>query len=189
MAGNRKLKKPPAGFYVVGIGASAEGIEALKEFFGAMPADSGMAFVIVQHLEPRSESRMAEILAKCTTMKVLPAENGMPVEPNRVFTNPPGRAVTMKDGLLVLGQPAVRGGVFDRDAPAGILPRWQRPGHADDGRPCRPAQPCSEESPHQYRAERIEGDCRPAARSTGGSISVNLHPQSGWPHEASRREA
>lgn len=104
----RHPKETSLDFSVVGIGASAGGIEALKEFFGAMPAGSGMAFVIVQHLEPRSESRMAEILAKCTTMKVVPAEDGMPVEPNRVFTNPPGRALTMKDGRLVLGQPAER---------------------------------------------------------------------------------
>ena len=66
-----------SGLRIVGLGASAGGLEALKEFFGAMPADSGMAFVIVQHLDPAHESRMAEILAKCTTMKVVQAEDGM----------------------------------------------------------------------------------------------------------------
>ena len=96
---------------IVGLGASAGGIEALKEFFGAMPADSGMAFVIVQHLEPTHESRMAEILAKHTTMKVVQAGDGMPVQPNTVFTNPPGRALSIHDGRLVLGKPTERGHV------------------------------------------------------------------------------
>lgn len=91
-------------FSVVGIGASAGGIEALKEFLGAMPSASGMAFVVVQHLEPTSESRMAEILGKCTLMKVVPAEDGMPIEPNVVYTNPPGRTLSVGDGRLVLGE-------------------------------------------------------------------------------------
>ena len=98
---------PEAGvgrFPVVGIGASAGGLEALKEFFSAMPADSGMAFVIVQHLEPSHESRMAEILAKCTTMKVVQAESDMPVRPNAVYTNPPGRTLSLHGARLVLGK-------------------------------------------------------------------------------------
>jgi two-component system CheB/CheR fusion protein len=93
---------------VVGIGASAGGLEALKEFLTAMPADSGMVFVVVQHLEPSHESRMAEILAKNTTMKVVQAADGMPVEPDTVFTNPPGRALSIRDGRFVLDQPAER---------------------------------------------------------------------------------
>lgn len=95
-------------FPVVGIGASAGGLEAMKEFFGAMPADNGMAFVVVQHLEPRSESRMAEILAKTTTMKVGAAEDGVAVEPNSVYTNPPGRPLSIREGRLVLGKPTER---------------------------------------------------------------------------------
>ncbi len=93
---------------VVGIGASAGGIEALKEFFTAMPSDSGMAFVVVQHLEPQHQSQMAEILAKCTSMKVVQAEDGMPVEPNRVLTNAPGRAMSIRAGRIVLGMPPER---------------------------------------------------------------------------------
>src|SRR5262245_24286129 len=57
-------------FPVVGIGASAGGLEAFSEFFDAMPPDSGMAFVIVQHLPPTGESLLAEILQKRTTMPV-----------------------------------------------------------------------------------------------------------------------
>ncbi|NBB94909.1 MAG: response regulator [Planctomycetes bacterium] len=90
---------------VVGIGASAGGLDALKEFFGAMPDDSGMAFVVIQHLDPAHESRMAEILAKSTTMKVVQADDGMAVEPNCVYTYPPGRPLSIRQGRLVLGKP------------------------------------------------------------------------------------
>ncbi len=91
-------------FPIVGIGASAGGLDALKEFFEAMPADSGMAFVVIQHLDPRHKSRMAEILAKYTAMKVVEAADGMPAEPNTVFTNPPGRALCLQGGKLVLAR-------------------------------------------------------------------------------------
>lgn len=87
---------------VVGIGASAGGLDALKDFFAAMPADSGMAFVVVQHLDPVHESRMAEILGKSTTMSVMQAEEGMPVQPNTVYTNPPGRTLCIRQGRLEL---------------------------------------------------------------------------------------
>jgi chemotaxis methyl-accepting protein methylase/chemotaxis response regulator CheB/signal transduction histidine kinase len=89
---------------VVGIGASAGGIEALKELFTAMPSDNGMAFVVIQHLEPTHESRMADILGKCTGMKVVQAEDGIQVRPNRVYTNPAGKYLTIQAGQLVLSQ-------------------------------------------------------------------------------------
>ena len=88
---------------VVGIGASAGGLDALKELFGAMPADTGMAFVVVQHLDPAHESRMAEILNRSTAMRVMLAEDGIPVEPNTVYTNPPGRTLSIRQGRLALG--------------------------------------------------------------------------------------
>jgi two-component system CheB/CheR fusion protein len=87
---------------VVGIGASAGGVEALKEFFAAMPPESRMAFVVVQHLEPTHDSQMAEILARCTSMKVVQAESGMLVEPDRVYTNPAGRYLEISGGRLTL---------------------------------------------------------------------------------------
>jgi len=95
-------------FPIVGIGASAGGLDAMKEFFSAMPADSGMAFVVIQHLEPAHESRMAEILAKFTAMKVRQAEDGLAVEPGTVYTNPPGRALGIRGGRLVFGAPRER---------------------------------------------------------------------------------
>jgi hypothetical protein len=70
----------------------------LKEFFTAMPSDSGIAFVVIQHLEPHHQNQMAEILAKCTSMKVMLAEDGMPVKPDTVLTNAPGRAMSIRDG-------------------------------------------------------------------------------------------
>ena len=96
---------------VVGIGASAGGLDALKEFFSAMPTDSGLAFVVVQHLEPTRESRMAEILAKSTAMRVVQAEDGVAVEPNTVYTNPPGKPLVIRRGRLALGGSTGRGHV------------------------------------------------------------------------------
>ena len=60
----------------MGIGASAGGLEAYRSFFSCMPADSGMAFVLVQHLAPDHKSMLAELLGKATTMKVVEATDG-----------------------------------------------------------------------------------------------------------------
>ncbi|MBN2447054.1 MAG: chemotaxis protein CheR, partial [Phycisphaerae bacterium] len=89
---------------VVGIGASAGGIEALKEFFTAMPTGSGLAFVVIQHLEPTHESRMADILSKCTGMTVVQAEDGMPVQANYVYANPAGKYLSIRAGRLILSE-------------------------------------------------------------------------------------
>ena len=94
---------------VVGIGASAGGVEALKELFTAMPSDNGMAFVVIQHLEPTHESRMADILGKCTSMNVVQAEDGMPVRANRVYANPPGKYLSVDAGRLILSEQSRRG--------------------------------------------------------------------------------
>jgi two-component system CheB/CheR fusion protein len=103
--------KPGCSFPIVGIGASAGGLDALKELFEAMPSDSGMAFVVIQHLSPTHESRMAEILAKSTALKVVEATDGTTVEPNTVYTNPPGNALSIRQGRLVLADPSKRGHV------------------------------------------------------------------------------
>jgi two-component system, chemotaxis family, CheB/CheR fusion protein len=73
---------------VVGIGASAGGLVALKEFFTTMPADSGHAFVVIQHLDPHHASYMADILAKHTAMKVIQAGDAMTVAADCVYTIP-----------------------------------------------------------------------------------------------------
>jgi len=81
-------------FYVVGIGASAGGLEAIESFFSKVPINSGLAFVIVQHLSPDYKSLMPEILLKRTSLMVHTAEDGMLVEPNNIYLIP--RKMNMK---------------------------------------------------------------------------------------------
>lgn len=91
---------------IVGIGASAGGIDAFKTFFSKMPAGIGMAFVIVQHLDPNYDSSLAAIIAGYTTMPVRLAEEGMPVGPDQVHVIPPDAILTIKGGILHLARPA-----------------------------------------------------------------------------------
>ena len=88
--------------YIVGLGASAGGLEALQAFFSNMPQDSGLAFVVVQHLSPDYKSLMAELLAKQSTMKVNVAGNGMEIRANEVYVTPPKQNVMVRDGKLQL---------------------------------------------------------------------------------------
>lgn len=77
---------------VVGIGASAGGLQAASRFLDAMPADSGCAFVIIMHLDPTRESALAHLLGGHTAMPVVKAADGMAAEPNRVLrSSPTGR--------------------------------------------------------------------------------------------------
>ncbi len=102
---HRTVDKQFAGL-IVGIGASAGGIEALKTFFSKMPTDSGMTFVVVQHLDPNYESALASIIADRTAMSVSFVEDGAAVAPNQVYVIPPDATLTIKDGLLRLAHPA-----------------------------------------------------------------------------------
>ena len=79
---------PPT--HIVGIGASAGGMAALEAFFTAMPADSGMAFVLVQHLSPDFKSLMDDLLARHTPMPIHRAENGLEVHANAIYVITPG---------------------------------------------------------------------------------------------------
>ncbi|RVD19966.1 chemotaxis protein CheB, partial [Mesorhizobium sp. M4A.F.Ca.ET.020.02.1.1] len=95
---------------VVGIGASAGGIEALGRFFDAMPADSGCAFVVVLHLDPKHESEMARVLASHTTMQVAQVVDGMRIVSDRVYVIAPDTDLKISDGGLHVSRPAeVRG--------------------------------------------------------------------------------
>ena len=96
---------------VVGIGASAGGIESLKDFFSEMPDDSGLAFVVVQHLDPNHASYMADLLGRQTKMKVAPAQEGSPVRSNCVYTIPPNKFLSIEDGVLHLTDPIKRDGL------------------------------------------------------------------------------
>jgi len=87
-------------FPIVGIGASAGGLEAFTQFFAHLPARTGMAFVLVQHLDPRHESRLADLLARTTHMPVLEASQGLAVEPDRVYIIPPNTTMAIARGAL-----------------------------------------------------------------------------------------
>jgi two-component system CheB/CheR fusion protein len=90
---------PPA-FPIVGIGASAGGLDAFHHFFSHMPADCGMAFVVILHLPAARKSMLTEILTRWTTMPVIEGADGVRVEPNRVYVPPPHSVVTLSDGRL-----------------------------------------------------------------------------------------
>ena len=96
--------RPPAtaAFPIAGIGASAGGLEALKELLSHAPTDTGMAFVIIQHLDPKHESMSAEILSRATLMPVKEVQDGMLVEPNHVYVIPPNCNLGLSHGRLKL---------------------------------------------------------------------------------------
>ena len=87
---------------IVGIGASAGGVEALEALFRAMPYQNGMAFVVVTHLDPNRESMLAEILGRATRMPVANARDGEPVEAQHVYVLPAGAILTIREGQLHL---------------------------------------------------------------------------------------
>lgn len=92
-------------FPIVGIGASAGGLEAFEKFFTNLPPDTGMAFVLVQHLDPTHKSILSELIKRYTRMKVVEVEDGMLVEPNSVFVIPPNRYMGILHGKLHLLEP------------------------------------------------------------------------------------
>jgi two-component system CheB/CheR fusion protein len=101
-----------SGFPIVGLGASAGGLAAFEEFFANMPAgtESGMAFVLVQHLAPDHKSILSELIKRYTQMQVCEVEDGMAVEPNRAYIIPPNRDMAFLNGKLhLLEQSAPRG--------------------------------------------------------------------------------
>src|ERR1700693_5117803 len=77
-------------FPVVGLGASAGGLDAFRRVFDALPPKFGMAFVLIQHLDPKHESMMVGLLTGHTTMRVLQAADGMRLERDHVYLIPPG---------------------------------------------------------------------------------------------------
>lgn len=87
---------------VIGLGGSAGGIQALRRFFGAMPSNSGMSFVVVLHLAPEYVSSLSEVLQKTTTMAVQEATDGCEVLPDHVYVIPPGKDLSLTDGHLRL---------------------------------------------------------------------------------------
>src|SRR5664279_3240908 len=87
---------------VAGIGGSAGGLEVFKHLLADLPADSGLAIVFVQHLDPKHHSLLREILGRSTTMAVREAADGMAVEANHVYVIPPNGDLTIAKGMLRL---------------------------------------------------------------------------------------
>jgi PAS domain S-box-containing protein len=87
-------------FLVVGLGASAGGIQALREFFARVPAGSGMAYVVILHLSPDHDSQLAEVLQSAAAIPVTQVENHVRVEPNHVYVIPPNKSLAINDGHL-----------------------------------------------------------------------------------------
>ncbi|MBC8070538.1 MAG: PAS domain-containing protein, partial [Deltaproteobacteria bacterium] len=95
---------PGTAHYVVGIGASAGGLEALERFFAHLPTDTGMAFVVVQHLSPDFRSLMDELLARRTKLPIALVEDGMAIEPDHVYLIPPKKEMIISGGRLLLSE-------------------------------------------------------------------------------------
>ena len=87
---------------IVGIGASAGGLEAIESFFQEMPLDSGMAFVVIQHLSPDYKSMMVELLSRKTKIPVHRAEDGLKVKPDNIYLIPPKKNISIFHGKLIL---------------------------------------------------------------------------------------
>ena len=93
-------------FLIVGMGASAGGLDAFKRFFEKLPPNTGMAFVIVQHLDPTHKSMLSELLRNYTKMKVLEVKDNTKVSSNTVYTIPPNKEMGILNGVLKLMDPS-----------------------------------------------------------------------------------
>src|SRR5579872_3881828 len=97
-----KLAVPGRTFPIVGIGASAGGLEAFRSLLQKLPANTVMAFVLVQHLDPEHESLLTRLLSHATRMPVTEVTEGVTVEPDHVYVIPPNKALGIHDGVLHL---------------------------------------------------------------------------------------
>jgi two-component system CheB/CheR fusion protein len=113
-------------FLIVGIGASAGGIQAIRRFFESVPADSGIAYVVVLHLSPDHDSRLAEVLQGSTAIPVMQVQGRIRVEPNRVYVIPPHKSLAMEDSHLALSEISR---IEERRAPVDIFFRTLAESH------------------------------------------------------------
>lgn len=102
MKSRTRLRASTGGFPIVGVGASAGGLEAFQSFLSSIPTDTGMAFVLVQHLDPKHDSMSTEILTRATKMPVAEVVEGTRVEPNHVYMIPPNVSLEIVAGKLNL---------------------------------------------------------------------------------------
>lgn len=105
-------------FLIAGLGASAGGIQAFREFFQHVPAKSGIAYVVILHLSPDHDSKLAEVLQTSTKMPVLQVLEKVKVEPDHVYVVPPNQHLTMQDGYIIVSPNTE---VEDRRAPVDIF--------------------------------------------------------------------
>jgi two-component system, chemotaxis family, CheB/CheR fusion protein len=113
-------------FLIVGIGASAGGITALKEFFSQVPADSGMAYVVILHLSPDHDSKLAEVLQSTTSVPVIQVKDNIRVQANHVYVISPNQSLAMSDGHLSLSEMTK---IEERRAPVDIFFRTLAESH------------------------------------------------------------
>jgi len=101
----RQESKKNEAFPIVGIGASAGGLEAIEQFFTHVPLNIGMAFILVPHLDPGHASMMAELLRRVTKLEVDEAQDGVKVKPNHVYVIPPNKDMSIYHGTINLEAP------------------------------------------------------------------------------------
>ena len=97
-------------FPIVAIGASAGGLEALEHFFKNMPKDNGMAFIVIQHLDPTHDSLLPELLQRVTTMTCVEASDGLLINPDFIYIIPSNRSMSLLNGVLHLFKPTASRG-------------------------------------------------------------------------------
>ncbi len=102
---NAPARSAPGAFPIVGIGASAGGLEAIEQFLGGLPERCGMGFVVVQHLDPTHQGMLSELLQRGTRMKVAQVRDRTEVRPNCVYVIPPNRDMSILHGVLHLFEP------------------------------------------------------------------------------------
>jgi FixJ family two-component response regulator/signal transduction histidine kinase len=107
-ASRRRLRAKKDGFLVVGLGASAGGLDAVRKLLADLPTDTGLTFVLIQHLDRTHESMMVDLLRRDAAMKVLQAADGMPIERDCLYVIPPQAYLSIRDGVLRLSRPRVR---------------------------------------------------------------------------------
>lgn len=100
-----KLISTAISFPIVAIGASAGGLEALEQFFGNVPKSNGLAYVVIQHLDPNHVGIMPELLQRITQMKVIEVTDHLHVQPNHVYVIPPNKSMSILNGCLYLFEP------------------------------------------------------------------------------------
>ena len=136
---SKKVLKAPAPDqprFIVGIGASAGGLEAYAQLFPSLPPDLGMAFIVVQHLDPKHESLLPELIGRMTRMPVIQAEEGMPVKANQVYIIPPNANMAFSQGVLrLMPRPELRGPYMTIDHLFSPWPRIKKNGRSGSSFP------------------------------------------------------